>query len=116
MAMAFIVGKQIELSGSSSAYDLKRLWSEGNVEQVTEHQRSIAEVENRVTGVAAQYEADMAMQTAAVTMLQEQMTMMAQNQQTLLEKLGVGSTPSENGSAPVQEGVNNGAQAPVPTP
>ena len=116
MAMAFIVGKQIELSGSSSAYDLKRLWSEGNVEQVTEHQRSIAEVENRVTGVAAQYEIDMAHQSAALVQLQEQMTMMAQNQQLLLEKLGVGSTPSENGSAPVQEGVNNRAQAPVPTP
>ena len=116
MAMSFIVGKQLELSGASSAHDLKKLWMEGDIEGVTEHQRQILEVENRVTGVAAQYEADMAMQTAAVTMLQEQMTMMAQNQQLLLEKLGVGSTPSENGSAPVQEGVNNGAQAPVQIP
>jgi hypothetical protein len=115
MAMAFIVGKQIELSGSSSAYDLKRLWNEGDIERVTEHQRSIAEVEDRVTGVAAQYEVDMAMQTAALGQLQEQMRMMAENQQTLLDKLGVGSTPSENGSAPVQPVVNSGAPAPAPT-
>jgi hypothetical protein len=116
MAMAFIVGKQIELSGSSSAYDLKRLWSEGDIERVTEHQRQISEVEDRVTGVAAQYEIDMAMQTAAIGQLQEQMTMMATNQQALLEKLGVGITPSENGSAPVEAVVNNGATAPIQTP
>jgi hypothetical protein len=116
MAMAFIVGKQIELSGSSSAYDLKRLWNEGNIEQVTEHQRQISEVDDRIAGVAVQYEIDMAQQTAALSQLQEQMALMAQNQNTLLEKLGVGSTPSENGSAPVQEGVNNGTPAPVLTP
>jgi hypothetical protein len=106
-AMAFIVGKQLELSGASSAYDLKKLWMEGDVESVTEHQRQIMEVENRVAGVSAQYEIDQAQQTAALTQLQEQMALMAQNQQLLLEKLGVGSTPSDNGSAPVQEGVNN---------
>lgn len=116
MAMAFIVGKQIELSGSSSAYDLKRLWNEGNIEQVTEHQRQISEVDDRIAGVAVQYEIDMAQQTAALSQLQEQMALMAANQNTLLEKLGVGSTPSENGSAPVQEGVNNGTPAPVLTP
>ena len=65
---------------------------------------------------AVQYEIDMAQQTAALGQLQEQMALMTQNQNTLLEKLGVGSTPSENGSAPVQEGVNNGTPAPVLTP
>jgi hypothetical protein len=113
MAMAFIVGKQLELSGSTSAYDLKRLWQEGDVAAVDERQAQIAAVEDRVTGVAAQYEVDMGMQHAAIAQLQEQMTLMAQNQQALLEKLGVGSTPSGNGSAPVQEGVNNAAPAPV---
>ena len=114
-AMAFIVGKQLELSGASSAYDLKKLWMEGDTEGVTEHQRQIGEIENRITGVSTQYEIDMAHQAAALSQLQEQMQLMAENQQVLLEKLGVGSTPSGNGSAPVQEGVNNAAGAPPQT-
>jgi len=116
MAMAFIVGKQIELSGASSAFDLKQLWLEGNVQEVTQHQRTIEDLENRVAGVSVQYNIDQAMQHEAITQLQEQMTLMAQNQQTLLEKLGVGAQPSENGNAPVQPQVNNGAQVPIPTP
>lgn len=115
VAMAFIVGKQIELSGASTSYDLKKLWQEGDVEGVTKRQNEIAEIENRVSGVAAQYEMDMALQTTAINQLQEQIAMMAQNQQALLEKLGVGSEPSVSGSTPEQEGVNNAAQDSVPT-
>jgi hypothetical protein len=114
MAMAFIVGKQIELSGASSAYDLKRLWQEGDAEAVNARQAEIAGFDERLSGVAAQYEQDMGLQTAAITQLQESLALMAQNQQTLLEKLGVGSTPSENGSTPDQPGVINGAQEAVP--
>ena len=114
MAMAFIVGKQIELSGASSAYDLKRLWQEGDVEAVNARQAEIAGVEERVTSVAAQVEQDMAVQTTAISQLQEQIRQMAENQQTLLEKLGVGKEPSENGSTPVQPGVNNETQEAVP--
>jgi hypothetical protein len=116
MAMAFIVGKQIELSGASSAFDLKQLWLEGNVQEVNEHQRAIGAVEERIAGVSAQYEIDMATQTVAISQLQEQMQGMAQNQQLLLEKLGVGAQPSENGNAPVQPQVNNGAVVPAITP
>lgn len=115
-AMAFIVGKQIELSGASSAQDLKRLWQDGDVDAVRARQDEIAGVEERLAGVSAQYEADLTQQTAAITQLQEQMRLMAQNQQALLEKLGVGSTPSDTGSTPDTPGVNNGAQAPVPAP
>jgi hypothetical protein len=114
MAMAFIVGKQIELSGASSAYDLKRLWQEGDVEAVNAHQAEISGVEERVTMVASQVSEDMAVQATAISQLQEQITLMAQNQQTLLEKLGVGKEPSENGSTPVQPGVNNETQEAVP--
>lgn len=116
MAMAFIVGKQIELSGVSSAFDLKQLWMKGNVEEITEHQRQIAGVEERLSGVAAQYELDMATQTVAIAQLQEQMTMMAQNQQALLEKLGVGSTPSENGTASPAPAIKDTARNGVSTP
>ena len=116
MAMGFIVGKQIELSGASSAYDLKRLWMEGNIEEVNKHQAAIAEVDARVTAASDLYQADMNLQATAIRQLQEQMQMMVQNQQTMMEKLGSASTPSTNGSAPPQQQVNNRAQQPVPTP
>ena len=115
VAMAFIVGKQIELSGASSAHDLKKLWEEGDVQMITNRQQEISNLEDRITGASTLYEQDMALQTKAISQLQEQMKMMAENQQTMLEKLGVGSTPSGNGSAPVQEGVINPTLETVPT-
>ena len=57
-----------------------------------------------------------ALQTAAIAQLQEQMAMMAENQQAMLDKLGAGAPPSGNGNAPTPAGVNNGALAVVPTP
>ena len=116
VAMAFIVGKQIELSGASSSRDLKKLWEEGDVQQVASRQQEIADIEDRITGVATLYEQDMAMQTEAISQLQEQMKMMAENQQTMHEKLGVGATPSRNGTAPVQTEVITPALETVPTP
>lgn len=116
MAMSFIVGKQLELSGSSSAMDLKKLWAEGDINGVSQHQAKIAEIEGRMSGVATDVEAGMQLQTAAIAQLQEQMVMMAQNQQALLEKLGVGSQPSASGSPRQQEEVNSSAAEVVPTP
>ena len=115
-AMAFIVGKQIELSGASSAQDLKSLWQDGDVEAVRARQDEIASVEEKLANVSAQYEADMTQQTTAITQLQEQMRLMAENHQLLMEKLGVGSTPSDTGSTPDTPQVNNGAKTPVPAP
>lgn len=116
LAMAFIVGKQIELSGVTSAYDLKKLWMEGDVQQLSQREQQMAELEGRVTNVASLYEQDMAVQTQAITQLQEAVALMAQNQQALLEKLGVGNEPSRNGNAPTQPGVNNSAVGAAPTP
>ena len=109
-AMSFIVGKQLELSGATSAYDLKKLWAGEDEDVVNERQAQIAGIEERISGVYNQYEQDMGMHTQAITTLQEQMALMAENQQILLDKLGVGAQPSENGTAPVQEGVNNFTQ------
>lgn len=114
MAMAFIVGKQIELSGASSAYDLKKLWMEGDVEAIGAREKKIDEIEARVTGATELYEQDMQIQAAAITQLQEQIRLMAENQQALMDKLGVGSEPSENGNAPTQEGAINGVRTPAP--
>ena len=114
LAMGFIVSKQIELSGASSAHDLKTLWDKGDVNAVEARQAEIAGVEERLAGVSQQVEQEMSQQAVAIGQLQEQIRMMAENQQTLLEKLGVGSTPSESGTVPDQGGVNNGTPSAVP--
>ena len=115
LAMTFIVGKQLELSGSSSAYDLKKVWN-GQDDQAVAHQEQLAQIEGRVSGVATEVESGMQLQSAAIAQLQEQMMLMAQNQQALLEKLGVGSQPSASGSPQEQGGVNSSTAEVGPTP
>jgi TolA-binding protein len=116
MAMSFIVGKQLELSGSSSSYDLKRLWQEGDSVAVDDRQQQVSNLEDRITGVSTLYEQDMMQQSEAITQLQEQVRMMAENQQTMQEKLGVGAAPSGNESAPAQQEVIGQSAEPVPVP
>ena len=109
-AMAFIVGKQIELSGASSAYELKKLWMEGDVDSTMEREERVAMVEDRVSGIQSTYESEMDLQAEIVQQLQQQVQMLSENQAALMEKLGVGSGPSGNGSAPTQgEGVPSAA-------
>jgi hypothetical protein len=116
MALAYIVGKQIELSGASSAYELKKIWAEGDDTSTREREAAMLSLEDRVTGVQASYERELDAQTQAITQIQDQMTMLAENQQLLLEKLGVGSQPSNNGSGPAPQEVAPEANTPVPAP
>ena len=115
MAMAYIVGKQIEISGANSAHDLQKLWQEGDEQMVRSRQEQVAALEGQITETRTRYEEDQAQQVEAISLLQQQMQMMVENQQTLMEKLGVGAQPSENGNAPTQEGVNSQNGQPVPT-
>jgi hypothetical protein len=104
-AMQYIIGKQIELSGASSAQDIGILWKTGDVAQVNERDQKIKAVQDAIEEVVAANDAEMAVQTQAITQLQEQMRMMAENQGLMLEKLGVSIEPSEPSSptaAPVE--------------
>lgn len=107
-AMQYIIGKQIELSGASSASDIGILWKTGDVDEVNERDAKIAAVEEAINGVAVENDAQSAIQSQAISQLQEQMSMMTENQQLLLEKLGVSMPPSEgssptNGSSPAPQ-------------
>jgi hypothetical protein len=115
MAMAYIVGKQIEISGANSAHDLQKLWAEGDENYVRSRQEEMALIEGKITETRTRYEEDQQVQAQAIGQLQEMMQIMATNQQTLMEKLGVGSQPSENGNAQAPEGVNSQNGQPVPT-
>lgn len=102
-AMQYIIGKQIELSGASSAQDIGILWKTGDVAQVNERDQKIKAVQDAIEEVVAANDAEMAVQTQAITQLQDQIRLMAENQQLLLEKLGVPNeqpAPSSPTAAP----------------
>ena len=86
-AMQYIVKKQIELSGASSAYDIGLAFT-GDVEQLDERDRKIAELEDRLnigdTGMGEL----MSMNAAVLAQMQEQMAMLRESQQIILRQLG----------------------------
>lgn len=106
-AMQYIIGKQIELSGASSAKDIGLIWKTGDVEQVNERDAKIARVEDAIGGVVAESEIQLDLQSQAIAQLQEQMGLMAQNHRELMNKLGVPNEPS---------GPSSPTTAPEPVP
>jgi len=97
-AMQYIISKQIELSGSASAKELGLLFGKGDVDQVNERDQRISEIESRISGVTSSTELELEMNTDAIRTLQEQVSMLVQNNQLLLEKLGVANQASGDGS------------------
>lgn len=92
-AMQYIIGKQIELSGSTSAKDIGLMWN-GDVEAVDARDQRIAVIEeNQLASITGNTELT-AMTQAALTMLQEQMAMMRESQELIMKKLGMEITPS----------------------
>jgi hypothetical protein len=108
-AMSFIVQKQIELSGASSAVDIGKIWANGKTGAMDEREERVSDVELVVGGLANQHETEMALTAAAIQQLQEQMSMMIHSQGVLLEKLGAQSPQPVTGS-PVQQPVTTQVQ------
>jgi hypothetical protein len=104
-AMSYIIGKQIELSGSASAKDIGVLWKTGDVEEVNERDARIQQVEDAINGVSALHEATAETNTAAIAQLQEQMSLITENMGLLLQKLGVQNQPSTDSSPTPEEGI-----------
>jgi hypothetical protein len=97
-AMKYIVGKQIELSGAASAKELGLLWNRGDVKEVDERDQRITSLEDAISGLHGDSSMELEFNNLAIRQLQEQMSQMTQNQQVLLEKLGVVSPGSVPGS------------------
>jgi hypothetical protein len=100
-AMQYIVKKQIELSGASSAQDLGLAFS-GDVEAVDARDQKILELEERVNADGLGIGEVMEMNGTALAQLQEQMTMLRETQQVLMEKLGVNGATSGSQSPEMQ--------------
>lgn len=107
-AMSYIIGKQIELSGSQSAKAIGLLWKGDDQNVVAARDARIAEVEQRVGGLSEGYEEELELTSTAIQQLQEGQAQMAANMQLLLEKLGVvngastPSNPTSEGTVPVE--------------
>jgi hypothetical protein len=87
--MQYIIAKQIELSGSQSAKDLGLIWNDGDVEQVNERDARIQGLEEQLAGATLLSETEAQIQAEAIQQLQEQVSLLVQNNQALYEKLGV---------------------------
>lgn len=114
-AMQYIIAKQIELSGSKSAKEIGLLWKTGDVEEVNTRDGRIAAVEEAISSYTADQELMVQSQADAIAQLQEQVSLLIQNNQQLLQKLGVldqGSESSYPSEAPTPP--EDAAVAPEP--
>jgi hypothetical protein len=111
-AMAYIIGKQIELSGSSSAKDLGLLW-EGDMEAVDERDARIGSVEETIHSVEGGMSEVLQMNENALLQMQEQISMLAETQSLILDRLG--ANPNTSGSTGGTTGQGPSTQATGPT-
>ena len=101
-AMSYIISKQIELSGASSAQEIGKLWNGGDVNEVTERDQRIAGLEAALSGFTAEQDAQLLMQSDVIKQLQDNQRIMAENMQILLEKLGATNEASMSSSPTTQ--------------
>lgn len=95
-AMQYIIGKQIELSGSTSAKDIGLAFN-GDVEEVDERDRRINTVEENIHTVEGGLSTVMEMNDTALRQMQEQISMLRESQMLILERLG-GSSNMDSGT------------------
>lgn len=103
-AMQYIIQKEIELSGSTHAKDIGLLWSGGDEDMVLERDRRIEELEGAMGLQSAQHEEELQLNAEAIAQLQDQITLLAENQRLLHEKLGVtNGTPGSTANSSAEQ-------------
>jgi hypothetical protein len=95
-AMQYIISKQIELSGSTSAKDIGLMFN-GDIEAVDERDLRITTLEDEVHGVEGGLGTILEMNDNALRQMQEQISMMMETQGLILDKLGAMPHTSGNG-------------------
>ena len=102
-AMQYIVTKQIELSGSSSAKDLGLLLI-GGEEEVNDRDAKYLALEDEVHAVEGGVGSVLEMNEAALAQMQAQIALLRESQELILEALGANRNPSGNVEPENQEG------------
>jgi hypothetical protein len=97
-AMQYIIRKQIELSGSTSAKDIEMIVA-GEGPMVDERDKRIAAMEDQVNTVSGGVGAITEMQGNMMKQMQDQIGMLREAQELILEKLG-GNTQMNGGQQP----------------
>ena len=95
-AMQYIVKKQIELSGASSAFDIGMAFT-GDPGELNERDRRITEAEAGIHNISAGVDEVLQMNENAIKLLQEQISLQGQTLQAIMDKLGASSNTSGNG-------------------
>lgn len=104
-AMQYIVKKQIELSGASSAHDIGLAFA-GDMETLDMRDQKLAELEEHINSGDIGLSELQQMNENAVAQLQEQMTMLREAQEMVLSKLGMNGNPSANQGGYSEGGVS----------
>ena len=111
-AMQYIITKQIELSGSTSAKDLGLVFN-GDVEAVDARDKKIADVEQMIHTVEGGFTDSLEMNSNMMTQMQEQIGLLREAQELILERLGANNTSSgANGGNPGAADMGNNNAAP----
>lgn len=110
MAMQFIVQREIELSGSNRAKELKNLLSTGSIDDPAEPSDADV-VEEEISGFGAAVEGTVSTASALATM-QTQIRLLAETQSQILQALGAAT----GSSAPQEPNQQNAPQAEVAEP
>ncbi len=96
MAMQYIIKKQIELSGSSSAKDIGLVF-EGKGPEMEDRDAKLLALETGIHSVESGIGGVLDMSASALKQMQEQIAMLAETQGLILQKLGA---PSPSSGAP----------------
>jgi hypothetical protein len=115
-AMQYIITRQIELSGSSSAKDIGMVLN-GDIEAVDARDQRIAELEGTVHATSSEIGDLQLMNETALMQIQEQIAMLRETQGLIMDRLGV----SNPGSAAPQgisseQGLEEGLTSPSVSP
>lgn len=110
--MTYIIAKQIELSGATSAKDLGLLWTgdDEDAKAVRARDERLAGFEEQLAGLSLDREEEAAAQAAAIAQLQENQSLLLENMGVLMDKLGV-----TGGANEASAGDPNSAAALAPT-
>jgi hypothetical protein len=116
-AMQYIIQKQIELSGSSHAMDLKNLLQGGDPEELKAKDERIAQLERMLAGHADATEGELDLTQQAIVQLQQNQSQITETLGLLLQKLGVQEEPSASATSTSPEvGVDTTPQRPTVVP